>query len=224
MAGQVLKTINSPFFFCPTKIASVQRAVSLIGLTRVTNLVTAEAVARILGAVEGASRVVWEAIIERAPVTSGLARFVDGIGTDEAYLFAIMQDVGGLIFAELLPDYGTEWLVRSATAPRSLMEYERRVLGVDHGTVGFLLAGTWRLPEHLALAIYHHHCVDTAAIEDDKTRSLIAMSKLSSYLVGMRHGAHDASEMQDDCECALEELGLSHADWAHLREQALHPH
>ncbi|NEX22098.1 HDOD domain-containing protein [Thiorhodococcus mannitoliphagus] len=220
LTGQVLKTINSPFFYCPTKISSVQRAVSMMGLARLANLVTAEALKRILDAGKGPSRVVSEAIMEQLRMASAVAGVVKSVAPDEAYLLAMMQDVGCLIFAELVDGYGSEWLLRAPTAPRALLEYERGVLGVDHVTVGFLLAGNWRLPDHLALAIYHHHVADLVAIEDPATRALIALSRLSTYLASISDGAQDAPEMQDDCESARDELAVAEDDWARLCELA----
>ncbi|WP_342450045.1 HDOD domain-containing protein [Thiorhodococcus minor] len=220
LTGQVLKTINSPFFYCPTRISSVHRALSMLGLERVANLVTAEAVSRVLDASQGASRLVRDAIMEQARGAATVAGVVRGVAADEAYLFAMMQDVGSLIFAELVENYGSEWLLRAPTAPRALMAYERGLLGIDHATVGFLLAGTWRLPDHLAIAIYRHHVADLLGIEDPRSRALIAVSWLGSYLAGLCHGSEDAPEMQDDCEAALDELAIAEDDWTRLRALA----
>lgn len=220
LTGQVLKTINSPFFYCPTKISSVHRALSMLGLGRVANLVTAEAISRVLDASQGASRLVRDAIMEQARSAATVAGVAGCVAADEAYLFAMMQDVGSLIFADLGEDYASEWLLRAPTSPRALMAYERDLLGVDHPIVGFLLAGTWRLPDHLAVAIYRHHVADLLTIEDPKSRALIAISWLGSYLAGLCHGSEDAPEMQDDCEAALAELAIAEDDWSRLRELA----
>ncbi len=196
LTGQILKKINSPLFARKIKIASVQQAVALLGINRLANLVTAESIKRILGDPKGSARVVWESIMEQARVAVIISGLVEGISSEEAYLFGIMHDVGSLIFADLLESYGYEWVLRFG-APQSLLEHERAALGVDHATVGFLLASTWQLPEHLALAIYHHHAESDHELEDASARSLIAISQLAHYLIALSVGDHEMPEMMD---------------------------
>jgi HD-like signal output (HDOD) protein len=219
LTGQLLKTINSPLFACRTKIASVPQAVSMVGIKRLTNFVTVEAIARILDGAEGTARVVWESIMEEARAFLAIASLVDGVSDDEAYLFGIMHDVGCLIFADLLADYGSAWVLSDASHPERLLAYERSSLGVDHAIVGFLLAGTWRLPQSVALAIYRHHSVEMPAWMDSKARSLVAMAVLAHALVDLRIGAEEFPQMLAECETALAELAIADGDWTLLCER-----
>jgi len=220
IAGQLLKTINSPAFGLRSKIGSVRQAVSMMGVTRLANLVTAEALSRMLATMDGSVRVIWESIMEEARVTVAISRVVKGISEDETYLFGIMHDVGCLIFGNLSAQYGTEWILHGNTSPKGLLAYERSAMGVDHPTVGFLLAGHWQLPEHLALAIYHHHDSGYIEGEDQKVRRLIAMLKLAHYLVAVSHGAQEMPEMTAYREDAWQELEIGHDDWLQLWTQA----
>lgn len=222
LTGQVLKTINSPLFACRTKIGSVKQAVTMMGIKRLANLVTAEAIQRMLQATQGPARMVWEAIMEQANVTVAITRHIGGISSDEAYLFGIMQDVGSLIFADQLDSYGAEWAFRSAADAHALIDYEKTAMGVDHTTVGFLLAGIWRLPEQMALAIYHHHDdVGSCELEDGKSCSMIAMSKLARYLIALPLGTHETAEMLSNQASARQSLNISEDDWAVLCEDAV---
>ena len=221
IAGQLLKTINSPAFGLRSKIGSVPQAVSLLGITRLTNLVTAEALSRMLADMSGSVRVIWDSLMEEARVTVAVSRVLKGISEDEAYLFGIMHDVGCLIFGNLSADYGTEWILRGNASPQALMDYERTTLGVDHPTVGFLLAGHWQLPEHLALAIYHHHDRGYIEGDDQKIRTLVAMLKLAHYLMALSSNMHEMPEMVSYLEDAWQELAISEGDWQRLREQAV---
>ena len=213
ITGQLLKTINSPAFNPRSKISSVQQAVSMLGIKRLANLVTAEAITRMLQGMDGAVRVIWETIMEEARVTAAIARVVKTVSADEAYLFGIMHDVGCLIFGSAASGYGPEWILRSNVSPKSLLAYEIDSLGIDHATVGFLLARHWQLPEQIALAIYHHHDDGYIPGEDHKVRTLVAMLKLAHYLVALSHGTHEHSEMISYREDAWQELEISEQDW-----------
>jgi HD-like signal output (HDOD) protein len=220
ITGQLLKTINSPLFNLRSKIGSVQQAVAILGVKRLANLVTAEAINRMLEATDGTVRVIWDSIMEEARVTVAVSRVVKAISEDEAYLFGIMHDVGCLIFGNTSTDYGAEWILRSNASPSALLNYEMTTMGVGHPTVGFLLAGHWQLPEHLALAIYHHHDHGYIEGEDQKVRSLIAMVKLAHHLVALSHGTHEMPEMMAYREDAWQELAIRENDWLELCAQA----
>ncbi len=220
LSGQVMKTINSPLFSCRTKIGSLRQAVTMMGIDRLTNLVTAQAFNRARDAATGPARVVWDSIMEQAHATLAVSRVVEGASSEEAYLFGIMQDAGSLIFADLLPGYGAEWTLRRAE-PQSLLDYERSAMGVDHTTVGFLLAGNWRLPEPVALAIYHHHSADVTAWAEPRVRSLIAMAKLAHYLIALSHATQEMPEMLVYRDTARQELNLSDEDWSVLQQESL---
>lgn len=220
LTGQILKKVNSPLFARRTKIASVPQAVMLLGIDRLVNLVSAEAIERMLGNPTGAAHVVWESIMEQARVAVAIADLVDGISSEEAYLFGLMHDVGSLIFANLLENYGYDWVLRFG-APQSLLEYERTVLEADHPTVGFLLSSTWQLPDRLTQAIYRHHAAFDQDAEDPAVRSLIAIGKLAHYLIALSLGSHELPEMLAYRDAALAELSISDEDWSGLCKQAL---
>ncbi|MBK1719511.1 HDOD domain-containing protein [Thiocystis violacea] len=222
LTGQLLKTINSPAFNLSAPITSVSQAVGLLGLGRLTTIVTAEAINRMMGVNQGSVRVLWESIMENARVITAIARVTSGISQDEAYLFGIMHDVGSLIFANVSDNYISEWSFRGNSEPSVLLSYERSTLGVDHTTVGFLLAHNWKLPEPIALAILHHHSVKNLEVDEPTIPYLIALAKLAHYLVALSHGTHDTPEMQDYREQAWQTLDIGEGDWQDLNEQALH--
>lgn len=221
LTGQILKMVNSPMFSSVNKISNIQQASMMLGISRLVNLVTVEAIQRLHGAAEGTARSVWETIMEQARATVAVAERVPEVSVDEAYLFGIMHDVGSLVFSDLIPDYGTVWSLHNLSSPSSLTEYEREMVGVDHPTVGFLLAGNWHLPESVALAIYHHHSANASELDDIQARTLIAISKLAHYLIALPLGIHEQPEMLAYREAALQELTIRDNDWTALCEQAM---
>jgi Predicted signal transduction protein len=213
LTGLVLKTINSPLFGRGTKISSVHQAAALIGLRRLTNLVTAAAFNRLLDEYEGGARLILDFIQEQTQVAAAIATLTPELKPDEASLFALMQGVGCLIFADLVPDYGNEWALRALTAPQTLIEYERRILGTDHVTVGFLVAGTWHLPESVVLAIYHQYALEPPAQFEGSLRLLIAVARLARVVLARRRGIEDDPDLLDQRDWALAELAMPPAAW-----------
>ena len=221
LTGQVLRVINSPAFNLPAKVAGVHQAAGLMGLARLTNLVTAEAINRLLAVNQGPVRVLWESLLETARIVTAVARLTPDIGEDEGYLFGIMHDVGSLIFANVTDNYIAEWSFRANSTPSELLAHERATLGTDHTVVGFLLASNWKLPEYIALAILHHHGTRHLEAEDRRIPRLIALAQLAHYLVALTHGTEDTAEMQAYRDQAWSLLDIGEHDWETLCQQAV---
>lgn len=214
MTGQVLKAINSPFMANRAKISSVRRAVGLIGLRRLTNLVTAVTFSRLMvGERKGGARQIFGFTQEQARVSAAVAALAHEVTADEAYLFGMMQNVGNLIFADLIKGYENEWTLYALANPQNLMNSERRALSTDHPTVGFLMAGTWHLPEAVVLAIYYQNTLEVPAAFDLHLRSLMAVSKLTRLLLALRRGIEDTPALLDQRDWGLQELDISLDEW-----------
>ncbi|NEX22851.1 HDOD domain-containing protein [Thiorhodococcus mannitoliphagus] len=220
ITGHLLKTINSSAFNLGTKVASVQQAASLMGLKRLSNLVSAEAIDQMLAEQQGTARIIWESIMEEAQLIARVSQVVPGISDDEAYLFGIMHDVGCLIFASISRDYGSAWSLNSHSEPSELIAYEKRNLGVEHHILGFLLARHWQLPDHVAVAICHHHTPGHLNAEDPRVAQLIAISKLAHYLIAISQGTDGLPQMHAYREEAWQDLDISEQDWTDLCDKA----
>ena len=219
ITGDLLKAINSPVFNLRSKVTSVPQAAAMMGVKRLTNYLTAAALTRMVEGMDARVRGVWEDIMEGARMIVAAARLTRTTGDDEAYLFAIMHDVGSLIFASQSGDYISQWALRSGSEPSLLIDYERRTAGADHGAVGFMLAANWKLPEYLALAICHHHTPGFVEADDPRVNQLIALAKLGQYLIALSRGTHELPEMQSYLEDAWHDLEIGDAEWSALCER-----
>ncbi|MBN2885979.1 MAG: HDOD domain-containing protein [Chromatiaceae bacterium] len=223
LSGQLLKTVNSPLFGSRHPVASVQQAVSMLGLRRLATLVTAAALTHLFTDANDAARVIWESIMEQTRAAVAIALKLGDPHPEEAYLFGLMHDVGCLIFADLLPEYGSVWVLQAAS-PSALLGHEQRALGVDHTTVGFLLASTWKLPEQMTLALYHHHDRSFNHLEDGRARSFIATTQLAHYLIALGQGNQEMPEMMSYLDSARLELEINDEVFASLCEEASSGH
>jgi putative nucleotidyltransferase with HDIG domain len=75
---------------------------------------------------------------------------------DELLVAALLHDIGKLVLAHANARY-LELPGAAGLTPERRVERERREMGVDHGTVGGVLARRWGLPRELAHAIERHH-------------------------------------------------------------------
>ena len=77
---------------------------------------------------------------------------------DGAFVCGLLHDIGIFVFDQYFSD---EWApvyiqcIRRGDQP--LIEMEQEALGLNHATVGYLLAERWNLPGEVSRAIAHHH-------------------------------------------------------------------
>ena len=143
------------------KIASIPEVLSVMSLADL------EQVARKAPALDFLwPRSQWEAALGRfrlhaVAVQRAAVRLADVTGYEEVdrlAIAALLHDIGRLALAQLRSDY-----LAQAGALRSAEErltMERRNFGVDHATVGGIVARRYGLPEALAEAISMHHNVE----------------------------------------------------------------
>lgn len=220
VAGAVLGLVNSPAYGTRVPVESLHHAITLLGLTKVANLVTAESLSRAMASPKAEVTQIWESSVEEARAAVAIARLIDGLEPDEAYLFGMMHDVGNLVLAAQHPDVKKTWDLH-AQAPVTMIARERREYGTDHVTLGYLLAKHWKMSDRFALAIYHHHVSSCASFGDPELRTLIAVAKLANCLASQHLRTHELPEMLQYRLAARRELMISDEDWDRLRDEAL---
>jgi len=77
---------------------------------------------------------------------------------DDAFVAALLHDVGLLVLATQERDYLAMVLARARREHRPLFEIEQDERGVTHAEVGGQLLALWGLPDGIVEAVaYHHH-------------------------------------------------------------------
>ena len=157
MSVRVLKCVNSSFFGLNRRVSTLEHAVAYLGLSLVRRLVQA------VETFEAASRGVppqFVAPIQRtSQLAANLARELATVPVerDDAYLSALLADVGRLLFLARMPEgfRAVEIALSGGTGIRSEVEQAR--LGVTHAETGAYLLGLWGFPLPVVLAVARHH-------------------------------------------------------------------
>ena len=164
----------------------------------------------------------WTRSVHAAIAAQALAQRCTGVPPADAFLAALVQDIGVLVIARLEPStYRT--LSRTSTHA-DFVESEIADLGVDHAQVGAELLESWNLPEHVVEAVRSSHDVTLA---NDRLDTIVAISGLIADAIagapdtGFTAAEHAATigidqdtfaKVLDDVAAALPELApLLHA-------------
>ena len=222
LSAKILKVVNSAFYGLPAQIASVNRAIVLLGLSAVKNIAIASSMARLFqGGPIGDqfdARDVWTHSIAVAVGTRALHRALGKrSGSEEAFLGGLIHDLGILIEKQALPDQLDEVVRKVEQEGGNFCEIETTIIGADHQAFGHGLATKWQFPRHLRVVVGYHHRIENLA---DDVRELPVLVHIADVLAcHMRLGfwltAHDA-ELDP---ALLESVGISDQDLEQVQAQ-----
>jgi putative nucleotidyltransferase with HDIG domain len=159
LTSRLLKLSNSALFGSSRKVATVPRAVVLLGFNTVRNLALGVKVWDTL-AVGGRQRemvaTLWHHSALVAAASRLIAARIRGTDSDISFTAGLLHDIGKLVFSLKL---GLRYwsLVGGVSGGQTIEMIERDQLGVDHAEVGGWLSESWRLPPEIVTAIRQHH-------------------------------------------------------------------
>src|SRR5262245_36768116 len=176
LGAAVVKTVNSPYFGLGRQVASVQQAVTYLGLGAVFGIVTGALLRRSFPSSDALMERLWEDSARRGMLMGRLARDLKVLAPDRAYTCGLFEHCGMALLLMHAPGYA-ELLKQD---PDDLQMFERERYGCDHAALGQALVRTWGLPEEIGLAVQHHHDLTRLDGLDVSwpARQLIALSVL----------------------------------------------
>ncbi len=164
LAGATLKLANSSFFGLAGRVASMQDAVTLIGVNGVRNMLLILGMRNTLRPAAGSfdTHAFWLHALETAAASRALVREHPSMG-DEAFLAGLIHDLGKLLIACARPELLERIQSHAWREGCSYAEAECAIGDVNHEEAGLALAEAWRLPDHLSAVLRCHHAPDADA-------------------------------------------------------------
>jgi HD-like signal output (HDOD) protein len=210
LAGEMIKTVNSPFYGLHVKIASIQQALNVIGLRNVTQLVTGLLLRDAFAA--GATKkmqVYWKSTVRIALLNACLARSLVVLDRDEAYTFALFRDCGVLAMMANYERY-EPLLAGSELCGTRATDAEDERHGINHAAIGYYLMKNWFLPEHMCEGVLRHHEHDQlpAGLERSSIEH-IALAIAAEWLYLRKLGKIESSQWRQAGAFALQTLGTT---------------
>lgn len=160
---RVLKVVNSAFYQRRNQeqIRTVRRAVIVMGFDAVCKLALGLSVFDMMSKL---SRSPYLATITRhslvcAGFAQALAEATGRVPPEEAYVTALVHDIGKVVLLECSPA-DMDHVLRDMNGGMPALEAERRRFGITHDRAGRRLAARWNLPLDLQNVIGDHHDVE----------------------------------------------------------------
>jgi HD-like signal output (HDOD) protein len=161
LVTRILKVVNSAFYGLPGQIASIERAIVLLGLNAIKNIAVAASLGQLFRGVklcEGfTAKDLWTHCIGVGVVARELARQGKLQLADEAFLAGMIHDIGLLVQLQTAPEKLREVCEKAKTDERPFCEIERDIIGVDHQQLGAGLSEAWKFPRSCQMVAGYHH-------------------------------------------------------------------
>ncbi|RMF79298.1 MAG: HDOD domain-containing protein [Planctomycetota bacterium] len=209
LASKTLKVVNSAFYGLPAQIASLDRAIVMLGLSAVKNIALAASLSRLFrpGKIseQFSARDLWEHCIAVGVCARMLANA--GFGhAEESFVAGLVHDMGLLVEYQLFPEQLKQVADRCSAEPQDFLAVEREIIGADHQQFGAALAQKWKFPPGLRFSISYHHSPATLKPEFRKIVTAVqvadiicAQNEIGFYLTAQ------TSEVTDEM---LEVIGI----------------
>ena len=152
LSAQLLKLVNSAFYHFPSKIETISRAITLVGLNELRALIfaaTATETFQELSAESIDMNAFWQRSVYCGLVAKKLSTALLGGSGESMFLTGLLHDVGRLIIYSQLPEQAQQILSEAESSQRSLSDTEQEVLGFSSARLGSVLLESWQLPQRL---------------------------------------------------------------------------
>ena len=161
LSTRLLGLVNSAFYNFPMPIESLGHAVTLLGLSKLRQLVLATSIVQSFSTLLNPlidMRTFWSqslssALLARHFATQNGASML----RDELFTAALIRDIGSLVLYYRLPELARAALLQAEQEAIAPVEAERAVLGFDHTDISHAIAQRWHLSGRQRTTMAYHH-------------------------------------------------------------------
>jgi len=219
LAAKILKIVNSAFYGLPSQIASLDRAIVMLGLSAVKNIALAASLSRLFrpGAISDSftARDLWTHCIAVGVCSRLLANASYG-QVEETFVAGLVHDMGLLVEYQLFPAKLRTVVDCCHAEPQDFCAVERGVIGGDHQAFGAALSAKWKFPPGLRAAISYHHRSDS--LKPEFRRVVTAVMLADTICCQNQLGFFLTAQTQSIHSPMLETIGVSEAQVAGMLE------
>lgn len=222
LAARVLRVANSAFYGVPRAIATIDRAVVVLGLDAVRGIAAAACLDRSITRAGEPSVLDMTAFLDHSVATAAaaesLARIRHRAIAPEAFIAGLLHDLGTVLQLRL----DAAGLAALVTVVRGgsdspMSEIELQHVRVGHETCAAVLFEAWNLPAGITAAVANHHAPGNAPAEHRPLASLVYLGDRLALRNRMGFSAEIAPAGPDPA--ALAELGLGLAEFDAVGEK-----
>ncbi|GAB6036346.1 HDOD domain-containing protein [Fundidesulfovibrio butyratiphilus] len=185
LSAKLLKLVNSALFAFPEPVESVSRAVSVVGINKLTSLALGVSLIDHFDPVPQSAldmRSFWEHSLACAVLARLLATVSGHPEEERAFVAGLLHDIGRLVMLSSQPKLSVLAMAAAWEEDAPLYASESRVWGFHHAKLGGKLLTVWKFPPGLIQAVERHHD------PDDQDSALVHVADIMAHALGLGRG------------------------------------
>ena len=158
LTAKILKIVNSSYFGFPATIDTVSRAITIIGLKELRNLVITTSVTTTFKGIPAElvdMDVFWYHSVTSAVLAKILAKTLKHSDYERIFISGLLHSVGRLVYFTQCPEISREILSVKEQGEEAMIVAEKEKLGFTYAELGADLLKHWKLPENIWQVINH---------------------------------------------------------------------
>ncbi len=215
LALRVLRVANSAFYGVSRSVASIDRALLLLGLDAVRGIAAAACLDRTIRRAGAAASLDMDALVHHgcaaAVAAESLARRGHAALAPDAFIAGLLHDLGIAVQLRVDPQ-GVQAVIEAlgACPDRSPPDLEGPRLRVGHEQCAAVLFEAWQLPAALVEAARHHHDPLAAPAAQRELAALVHLGDQLALACGATHALEPLARQPEPAPLAL--LGMDATD------------
>lgn len=212
LAGKVLKLINSAYYARRNQITSLTRAIIMLGINTIKNLVLSTAIVKCVTG-SAISRTLdmnafWSHSIQVGVTARLISKEMKIPVQDQEYFFlaGLMHDLGKIPMSSQFPEVYDRILENRDTESHDICLKETQLLGLNHCDVGQMIVEKWDLGEDIAAAFTRHHHIRRHLETSDRIGWIIEMADIFAHLTDPAETGQDPESLLAHPPAALDRL------------------
>lgn len=180
---RILRGANSPYYGLRQKVNSISRAVVVIGINNLRNMIVTEGLKSLFKGNNSKNPFsrnrLWLHCAAVSICSQMIMERIFGLNGEDAFLCGILHDIGMIVEDQTASDLFSKVCNTYDESSNSITDYEKEIVGTDHCEIGHLLAKDWQLPIDVQEGIQFHH----KALDHVSPSSLTGAIQLAEYIV-----------------------------------------
>lgn len=158
ISARLLKIVNSPLYGFPKQIDNIARAVTLLGMQPVNDLVASTTIGQTFTGMTVDLMdlpAFWRKSVRCAILAGKIAKATGIEESERFFIEGLLRDIGHLVLYQTIPQRAQSALVEAGYLGSPLAEVEQSSIGYDFTEVGAELIRFWGMPSQIEQAIRH---------------------------------------------------------------------
>lgn len=192
LSARILRVVNSAFYGLPGQVASIDRAIVMLGLNAVKNIAIAASLSRVFrgGRISRkyTARDMWVHSVAVGVASKMLIDQMEMALPDEAFVGGLIHDIGMVVMLQANAPGMNEMMRLIEDAQRRREEgesldvaalskqWEVKLLGASHEQFGAGLAQRWKFPRSFHYVTGYHHEPESLAPENRLLTQVVAVA------------------------------------------------